>query len=121
MVISYLYNLFKNSQITQKQYNVLILDTFFERKPLIFNDFRFSLAKTAPKLHRFKNFPARFLHRLTLISEIAPIFNWFFSSLEQIIAGHLENSQNKTSFNFFKFVHKFVHSCTILHNPAHGQ
>ena len=27
MVISYLYNLFKNSQITQKQYNVLILDT----------------------------------------------------------------------------------------------
>lgn len=82
MVISYLYNLFKNSQITQKQYNVLILDTFFERKSLIFNDFRFFVVKIAPKLHRFKNFPARFLHRLTLISEIAPPLYCFFSCLE---------------------------------------
>jgi len=43
------------------------LDTFFERKSLKINDFRFFVVKIAPKLHRFKNFPPRFLHRLTLI------------------------------------------------------
>ena len=72
LITKYLQNYQKDTNITSNQHNVLILDTFFERKPLIFNDFRFFVVKTAPKLHRFKNFLVQFLHRLTLISEIAP-------------------------------------------------
>ena len=72
--IYYRHDKAKQSKTKHFKSCVLILDTFFERMPLKINDFRFFVVKTAPKLHRFKNFPARFLHRLTLISEIAPVY-----------------------------------------------
>ena len=55
LITKYLQNYQKDTNITSNQHNVLILDTFFERKSLKINGFRFFVVKTAPKLHRFKN------------------------------------------------------------------
>ena len=48
--------------------STLILDTFFERKPLIFNDFRFFMVKTAHKLHTYSLKTAHFFGLCTSIS-----------------------------------------------------